>query len=374
MRVLLTCHVRFASAMAWYTFHLARGLRAQGHDVYLSAQRGSPLAGWAAEEQLPCSSEYDFHSRNPLHLLGAVRHLSLLLRTLSPDILNPHCPPGHALLALVNRGRLPLIRSVAEPRAPKSNVMNRVLHERRTQGMIYSTASSVERYRAVFNFPNVPQQVIHPGLDLALFPEVKPEQWRSKLDIADDVLFGAIVARMSPEKGQEIFIEALALLDSELRRKIVVLLTGDDNRQRSWQDLQAFAVRKGVESSLRFTPRLTDVRPLLSEIDFGIITSLRSEAVCRIALEYMAYSKPVLSSDVNILPEVVRTDLNGWVYPHRDPARLADLLRRAIEERARLRDFGMQGRRLLESEFTLENMTSQTIKFYRQVIAGYGHG
>ena len=57
-----------------------------------------------------------------------------------------------------------------------------------------------------------------------------------------------------------------------------------------------------------FPDKLDDVRPLMSELDVGVITSTRSEAICRVALEYMSFGIPVMASDVNILPEVVRTE------------------------------------------------------------------
>lgn len=372
MRILLTCHVRFASAMAWYTFHLARGLQAQGHSVWLSAQRGSPLASWAATERIPGDYSRDFHSANPLELWRSLSSIRKAIGNFKPDILNPHCPPGHALVAFANGRRLPLIRTVAEPRPPKRQAINRILHERWTDGIIFSTASSLPRYANAFNLQYTAQRVVLPGLDLALFPKTSPAAYRRELQVPDNALFGAIVARMNPEKGQEVLIEALTLLPEVYRRQIVVLLTGDDNRQRTSADLQRLAESKGVASSLRFMNRLPDIRPLLAEIDLGIITSTRSEAVCRVALEYMAYSKPIISTDVNILSEVVRRGENGWCVPVSNPRMMADALVAAIGDRDSLSAMGERGRQMLESEFSLEKMTADTLSFYQEVIVSRG--
>lgn len=367
MRILLTCHVRFASAMAWYTFHLARGLIKQGHDVRLSAKRGSPLADWAINEGLPGYSSRDYRSGNPLELYKAYAELQQAIKEFKPDILNPHCPPGHALAAFAGNRKIPLIRTVADPRPPKSHFINRYLHEYRTDGMIYSTASSLARYDRVFNFKRTLEKVILPGLDLSLFPDANNTSLRKKLNVPDDALFAAIVARMSPEKGQELLIEALAMLSSEHRRKVVVLLTGDDSKERAAHHLEALARTKGVLECLRFAPRLSDIRPLLNEIDLGIITSVRSEAVCRVALEYMAYSKPIISTDVNILPEVVRDGINGWCVPLADPKKLSNALQAAISDRMMLKKLGAQGYNLLFSEFSLDQMTNETLEFYHNV-------
>lgn len=369
MRILLTCHVRFASAMAWYAHNLARGLLASGHQVLLYAQAGSPLADWAVRDSVPLNASFNFHSSNPLELSAAIRHLRKSIREFKPDVLNPHCPPGHALLAWVNLdNNFPLIRAVAEPRSPKRNWINRWLHESHTDAMIYSTASSQPRYASVFSFNRQLQRVISPGLDLCLFPTTPSEGWRTKLKIPEQAVFAAIVARMSPEKGQELLIEALALLTADERSQVVVLLTGDDNQQRTSEDLKQLAVTRGVLDSLRFAPRLSDVRPVLSEIDLGIITSIRSEAVCRIALEYMAYSKPIISTDVNILPEVVLDGVNGWCVPVGKPEAIAKSLRAAILQRDELTRRGKQGRKLLEEQFTLSRQSEQTVALYEEVV------
>ena len=372
MRILLTCHVRFASAMAWYTFHLARGLLKHGHDVWLSAKKDSPLAVWASKEKIPGSHSCDYRSGSPMELWRSYRELAQTIAEFKPDVLNPHCPPGHTLLALANRGKLKLVRTVADPRPPKSYFVNRYLHKRMTNGMIYSTASSLPRYDSVFNFAHTDEQVILPGLDLSLFPQVEYRSFRKKLGIPEDALFAAIVARMSPEKGQELLIDALTLLPETTRSKIVVLLTGDDSKERSAGDLEVLARSKGVLDCLRFAGRQSDIRQLLNEIDLGIITSIRSEAVCRIALEYMAYKKPIVSTDINILPEVVKTGVNGWCVSAADPRAFALSLESAIHDRAILARLGHQGHTLLLNEFTLDKMTESTVSFYQRIIERHG--
>jgi glycosyltransferase involved in cell wall biosynthesis len=356
--------------MAWYALNTARALRELGHDVYLSTQSASPLAKWALAERLNGHHEFDFHTTNPAHFVRALGHLRGVIRDFRPDVLNPHCPPGHLLCVLANqRDRLPLIRSVAEPRPPKRNFVNKYLHEKRTRGLILSTASSIPRYQANFDLSNLSVRVIHPGLDLTRFPNALRENWRAKLNIADSALFAAIIARMSPEKGQEVLLEALRLLPESLRNRIVVLMTGDDYPERSASELLHLARSLGVEQNVRLAPRCQDVRTLLQEIDLGIITSIRSEAVCRIALEMMAYRVPIVTSDVNILPEVISHGETGIVTPVKDSRALADALERIIRDPAILKSHGDAARQKLESEFTLRRQGEKTVEFYQAVIA-----
>jgi glycosyltransferase involved in cell wall biosynthesis len=371
VNILITCHVRFAGAMAWYALNTARGLRELGHEVYLSTQAGSPLSKWAQTEQLNGHHDFDYHTANPVHFVRALNHLRGIIREFKPDVLNPHCPPGHLLCALANcKDKIPLIRSVAEPRSPKANFVNKYLHEKRTRGLILSTGSSIPRYKSRFDLAQLQLRVILPGLDLARFPSVPREEWRAKLNVPETALFAAIIARMSPEKGQEVLLEALKLLPQEKRSRLCILMTGDDYPERSASELHALARSLGVENYVRFAPRCTDVRTLLQELDFGIITSVRSEAVCRIALEMMAYRLPIITSDVNILPEVISHGATGFVTPVKDSRALAEALDKVISDPAILKPLGEAGRRKLENEFTLIKQAEQTAEFYNSVIEG----
>jgi glycosyltransferase involved in cell wall biosynthesis len=293
------------------------------------------------------------------------------LREFQPDILNPHCPPGHSFLALargLERADLPLIRSVDDPRMPNRNALNRYLHHSRTDGVLFTTASSLKRYESVFNLRQT--RVILPGFRPDDFTaQVQPGGYRHRFGVRDDQLLFGIIARMSPEKGQEVFLEALSLLPADLRARVFCVMAGEDSRERGQADLKAVAARFGVESNVAFLEKLSDVRPLMSELDVGLITSVRSEAICRVALEYMSFSHPVISSDVNILPEVVRNGRTGWIFANHDARGMAACLSEAITQPDERRKRGLAGHELVHGEFSLTHEVEQTLDFYGQITA-----
>ncbi|MBU0690916.1 glycosyltransferase family 4 protein, partial [bacterium] len=226
-----------------------------------------------------------------------------------------------------------------------------------------------ERYSQSFHLDHVPQTTILPGFHADRFTEgVAPLDLHRQLGLASDVLLFGIVARMSPEKGQEVLIEALALLDAETKSKAHFILTGDDSRERGARDLKALAQQKGVAGLITFQQRYEDIRPFIAGLDIGLITSVRSEAVCRVALEYMSFAKPIISSDVNILPEVVRNGENGWVYKNRDAQDLAQCIRDAVQESGTRTRFGKRGFEFVHSDFSIDNYIEQTLRFYSSVI------
>ena len=347
-------------------------LTERGHEVLLFCQSGSPLAEWTRDDKFAVDRSMNLNRTNPKEIFAGIQRFKQAIRDFQPDLLNPHCPPGHSFFALARKlegSQVPLIRTVAEPRFPKNNTINRYLHEKQTNGMIYTTASSCERYRQSFQMTHIPQAVVLPGFYADQFVEgVQALDLRAELGLDSDRIIFGIVARMSPEKGQEVLIEALSLLNEAIRSKCHFILTGDNSRQRGANDLKALAEQKEVESLLTFQERYADIRPFIAGLDVGLITSVRSEAVCRIALEYMSFAKPIISSDVNILPEVVRNGENGWIYRNRNAQELAHCIHVAIQNSEERQKRGQRGYELVHSEFSMDHYIEQTLQFYKSVI------
>lgn len=276
------------------------------------------------------------------------------------------------MLRRLGHRHVPLIRTVADPRPPSKNPFNWLLHHR-TDGLIFTTASSEQRYRGFVNLERMRNQVILPGFRAEDFVAgVQPGDYRARFRLDPKQLLLAIIARMSPEKGQEVLIEALSLLPSDERAGLFCVMAGEDSKERGQADLKLLAQRFGVEQRVTFLSKLEDVRPLMSELDIGLITSTRSEAICRVALEYMSFGIPVISSDVNVLPEVVSNGENGMTFPNHDARALAQCLRDLLhhpDERGRL---GTRGQEMARTTFSLTREIEETVSFYHAALSNTG--
>ncbi|MBI5060503.1 glycosyltransferase family 4 protein [candidate division KSB1 bacterium] len=377
LRVAISAYVRFANALAWHAYEQAYALHRAGHEVLLFCQAGSPLATRCADATFGVHSELNLHRWSPPEVARNLREVRRALAAFRPDVLHPHCPPGHTYFALaqgVVGDQVPLVRTVSEPRRPKANPINSYLHRRRTDGMIYTTETSVVRYRNLLAGARLPQRVILPGFRANEFVEgVRSAGYRGQVGLSPEVVLAGVIARMSPEKGQEVLIEALSLLSEAERSRLHVVMAGEDSRERGQRQLRALAEQFGVAATVSFLPKLADVRPLMSELELGIITSTTSEAICRVALEYMSFGIPVVSSDVNILPEVVIDGRNGWVFRNRDAAGLAAVLSAAVTSAGDRKSRGAAGSVLVREQFAPEREVAATLELFA-VAAAYHCG
>jgi len=101
-------------------------------------------------------------------------------------------------------------------------------------------------------------------------------------------------------------------------------------------------------------------------VDIGVLSSIGSEAISRIVMEYMAMGKPVVSTAVGGLPELIVHGRTGMLVPPEDPSAMAEAIIALSKERERLSRMGALGRRRIEQAFSIEEKACEMEDaFYR---------
>lgn len=107
---------------------------------------------------------------------------------------------------------------------------------------------------------------------------------------------------------------------------------------------------------------------LLTQANLVCLPSYR-EGLPKALLEAAASGRAIVATDVPGCREIVRPGQNGLLVPARDAAALADALHKLLENPAQRRQFGLQGRQMVEREFSVEHITAQTLALYREMLA-----
>lgn len=172
------------------------------------------------------------------------------------------------------------------------------------------------------------------------------------------------VARLVPDKDHQTLIRAFQLIAGE-HPEAELWLVGNGPRQgamqRLVQDLQ-------LEGRVRFLPAQLDLRPLLAQASFLVLSSNR-EAFPNVVLEAMAAGLPVVATRVGGLPEIVVSGETGFLVPPEEPTALAAAMGRVLEDQELRRDLGYAGRVRVEQEFSLEAMVRRTTDVLLQLWA-----
>lgn len=185
-----------------------------------------------------------------------------------------------------------------------------------------------------------------------------PEPWG--VNPPDDVPAGArvlvAVARLTPQKGIDVAIRALATLPDDT--VLVVLGEGPERAP-----LESLARELGISSRLFLPGRVPDVAAWLRRATV-LVHPARWEGFGLGVLEAMLAGLPVVASDVSSLPELVVDGETGILVRPDDPPALGIGIARALEEPVR---FGAAGRERARREFSVARMADRTAELYRSL-------
>lgn len=195
-------------------------------------------------------------------------------------------------------------------------------------------------------------------------PEMSPQErigLRAELGIAPGEVVIAAVGRLTARKGHRFLLEALAHLQSEPWR---LLLVGEGEEDEA---LRAQAERLGLASRVRFLGYRSDAAGIIHCSDLLALASLL-ETQPLVITEAMASGLPVIATGIYGIPEIVEDGVTGRLVSAGEVQPLAAALRELIRDTALRERMGRAARRRYEERFTLEIMAARTY----EVLAGDG--
>jgi glycosyltransferase involved in cell wall biosynthesis len=180
-------------------------------------------------------------------------------------------------------------------------------------------------------------------LGLEIEPLLQAEQYRGRLRAelgiaADQPLIG-IVARLVPIKAHEVFLTAAAKVRAAMP-SATFLIVGDGERRA---ELEALARSLGIADATRFLGWREDMREVNADLDVAALCS-NNEGSPVALIEAMAAARPVVSTRVGGVPDVVHDGVSGLLVPAGDADAFADALLQLLRDPARAAAFGQAGR------------------------------
>jgi glycosyltransferase involved in cell wall biosynthesis len=170
-----------------------------------------------------------------------------------------------------------------------------------------------------------------------------------------------MAARLSPEKGVGVFLEA-ARYASRRDPALGFVVFGDGALRHS---LTCEIATSGLANRFVLAGFQPDLADYLANLDLMVIPSL-TEALPCVLLEAMASQVPVIATAVGGIPEVIEDGVNGYLVSPGQPAQLADRIIEALSSPVRSREIGRDGQRRV-----LENWTfHSTAPLYERLFRG----
>lgn len=186
-------------------------------------------------------------------------------------------------------------------------------------------------------------EIVAPGVEHAFFAPGDRRGARRALGLGEGPLL-LFVGRIQPLKGLDVAVTALAALERQDARLVVVGGASGDAGEREVAQVRELIDRLGVGERVHFVP--PQPHHMLSSYyraaDVVIVPS-RSESFGLVALEAAACGVPVVASAVGGLLTLVDHGRTGFLVPDRDPLEFAGYVDRILEQPLLAADLGARG-------------------------------
>ncbi len=376
MRILITSNVRWWNAEAAYAAILARELLNAGHKVWVltlpNSLNETKLRNW----NLPIITDIPLSSSNPWQLWRAYQRLKSLIEEQQIQIVNAHRSEGFPLLVLL-RQRLKsfaLIRTRGTTRPLRDHWLNRKLHEEWIESVIVPAQVIASQLRQVLNLPSERLQVIYyPVNPSSIDSQGESEAQQSRLECLDRLgiprhcrVIG-IVGRIRPVKGQRILLKSFATLRKRFPDIVLLMLYRDTNEtEAEWQGLLQDLVESNLQQSVYLYGYREDVLEIMRHTDIGVVSSVDSEVICRVAVEFFSVGTPVVAFPTGALPEIIQDGVTGRIAKEKSAEALAEILEWMLESPERIAEFSKNARQQSLERFDPNKLLEQTLSVYEQ--------
>ncbi|MCK5127036.1 MAG: glycosyltransferase [candidate division Zixibacteria bacterium] len=196
---------------------------------------------------------------------------------------------------------------------------------------------SVDKIRVIYNSINLDD----------IKTRKQPEIIRSEFNIDSGSLILGTVGRLVPIKGFDILLQSFEeiLKDIPSARLIIV---GDGPQD---EELKKLAKSLGHSDKVCFTGYREDALEIINCMDIFVLSSY-NEGVPTVVLEAMALNKPVVSTAVGGVPEVIVNNVSGLLVESGNPEILADACIRVLTDDSLRIRFERNARQVIIDKFT----------------------
>ena len=184
---------------------------------------------------------------------------------------------------------------------------------------------------------------------------------RKEFNINEDDFLMIMVARLCPVKGHSL---VFSIMKELAKVKLLVVGTGflEDKLKMQVTNL-------GIENKVVFLGHRHDVDALYQIADLKVLASL-SESFPLVLLEAARAKKPVITSDVGGVRDLIPSNEFGWIVPVNEKRALKKAIEEAMEyrEMGMLKEIGVNLYNRASTNFTLDHFRESVLKTYKNLV------
>ncbi|MDA9085055.1 glycosyltransferase family 4 protein [Candidatus Pelagibacter sp.] len=217
--------------------------------------------------------------------------------------------------------------------------------------------------------------VIFRGINVDYFDpsttlESEEDQLLSSWGLTKEKKIILMPGRLTTWKGQEIFIEALNLVNKELGYQsfYAVILGNDQGRDIYTKKIKRLSEQYRLTSQIKFIEHCKNM-PLAYKIsDMIVSASIEPEAFGRVVVEAQSMEKPIIASNIGGSNETIEDNKTGFLFEAKNPESLSKKIIEVLSlDASTLKYMGIEGRKNIIKKFNVEKMCFSTYSEYKKL-------
>jgi len=289
---------------------------------------------------------------------------------LKPKIV--HTPHGHVFYGYYGRMITTMFITIERITAIITNKLIALTEGEKNESLAYGVGRSEQ------------WEVIHSGVN---FSDIRDQASgiRKEFDIPEEAIVIGSVGRLDPVKGYKYFVEAIPLITQSPitnHQALKFLIVGDGEERKNLQSVivrrQSQALDDGVcnlklEDRVIFTGWRNDVEEMISLMDIYVQPSI-NEGMGKTLIQAQALGKPIVATNVQGIPSVVKDGVTGILVPPKNSQALAEAILELAESEERRRKMGKEGKKWVTetvdgyARFSTERMLHLIEKLYAELL------
>lgn len=314
--------------------------------------------------------------RREIHLWEDGRcalQLRKIIQDIKPAIVHGHSSKGGFLARLASRSVRPVPHTVYNPHAFAFQMRVGPFHRwlylkleqwagRWTDMLVAPCESQKELALAHHIIPPERIRVIPNGIRVEQYVQRgAPKQLRVRWGLPEEGKIVGTVAALSPQKGLEYLIRAIAAVRRE-HPDVHLVMAGDGPLHRT---LEQLAQKLGTKEGVHFLGYQEDIPALLGALDIFVMPSLW-EGLPYALLEAGAAGLPVIATAIPGNTDIIIPEQTGLLVPPADYFALTIAIIRALTD-PQMQTMARALRERVCNEFTLERMIQGHIQLYEEL-------
>jgi glycosyltransferase involved in cell wall biosynthesis len=222
-----------------------------------------------------------------------------------------------------------------------------------TKELLRLRGVSPERMTVVYNAIDPQEYTLSAGGD----------NLRKQWNVGKKDLLVGVLGRLSPEKGQAVFLRAFQAVAARMPSVRAVIV--GDGLDRA--ELEALATAHGFAHRVRFVGFQQDVSSVYAALDLVVIPSF-SEGLPLVLLEALLHRKAVVATRVGGIPEIMAERFPEWLVNPNDKETLAHTMIAALENPGARRTMGMMGDEYVRACFSPGERAKTVLDIYEDLL------